>query len=184
MPHRLPHASQMPGGPKCHGASAGRLRWPMHHSTHANVAQHAKTMQWRGSYPIQAGAWPLAANGLGCCAPMPRAASSPAGPNPRPCALRLQKPKPRRVPRAVFDQRRKDQRRQGHCPASSTPAVMRAHSALPSHRRSVIDRQLAPNIAWLGRPARANPHPFALPAVACAAASGFPLARQPYPPCA
>ncbi len=87
--------------------------------------------------------------------------------------------------RAPFsDQRRDDQRRQGQCPASSTPASMRAHSALPSHRRSVIDRQHAPNIAWRGRRARANPHPFALPAVACAAASGFPLARQPYPPCA
>ena len=89
------------------------------------------------------------------------------------------------APHAPFsDQRRDDQHRQGQCPASSTPASMRAHSALPSHRRSVIDRQHAPNIAWRGCRARANPHPFALPAVACAAASGFALAGLPYPPCA
>ncbi len=110
---------------------------------------------------------------------MPRAASSPVGPNPRPCALRLQKQNRAPSSTPFSDRRRDDQRRQGQWPASSTPASLRAHSALPSHRRSVIDRQLAPNIAWLGRPARANPHPFALPAVACAAASGFALARLP-----
>ncbi|MFA4536428.1 hypothetical protein, partial [Xanthomonas perforans] len=44
VPHRLPHASQMPGGPKCHGASAGLLRWPMHRTMHIQVAADANAL--------------------------------------------------------------------------------------------------------------------------------------------